>query len=129
MRRSRIVIVAILLAIIGTIVPIAGVLYTSWSVAVGSEQDRLALFAGQAITRASKSFTEARDALHTMAASQLIPCSPEHIARMRRLTLDSSSVGEIGYFENRRLKCTSWGMTEEGVSRSPATIRPPTGST
>jgi len=117
MRRSRIVIVAIVLAIIGTIVPIAGVLYASWSVAVSSEQDRLSLVADQAIARASKSFTEAREALHAMAASELTPCSPEHIARMRRLTLDSRSVGEIGYFENRRLKCTSWGMTEEDVEQ------------
>src|ERR1700761_3263956 len=117
MRRSRIVIAAILLAVIGTIVPIAGVLYTSWRVAVGSEQDRLTMIAHQAIARADNAFAQARDALHAMAASDLTPCSPEHIARMRRLTLDSPSVGEIGYFENHRLKCTSWGMTEEDVQQ------------
>jgi len=119
MRRSRILIAAILLAVIGTIVPIAGVLYTSWRVAVGAEQDRLAVIADQAIARADKSFAEGRDALHSMAASELEPCSPEHIARMRRLTLDSISVGEIGYFENHRLKCTSWGMVDEVIEQKP----------
>ena len=117
MRRSRILIAAILLAIIGTIVPIAGVLYTSWRVAVGAEQERLTMIANQVITRADKSFAEAREALHAMAASELPPCSPEHIARMRRLTLDSASVGEIGYFDNHRLKCTSWGMVEEDIQQ------------
>jgi sensor c-di-GMP phosphodiesterase-like protein len=115
MRRSRIVIVAIALAIIGAILPIAGMLYISWSFAVRAEEDRLALFADHAITRANISLTEARDVLHTMAGANLTPCSPEHIARMRTLALDALSVGEIGYFENHILKCTSWGMTEERV--------------
>jgi sensor c-di-GMP phosphodiesterase-like protein len=119
MRRSRIVIVAIALAIIGAILPIAGMLYISWSFAVSSEQDRLALFAGDTIARANISLTQVRDALHTIAGSDLKPCSPEHIARMRTLTLDTPSVGEIGYFENHVLKCTSWGMTEERIPQLP----------
>jgi len=119
MRRSRIVIVAIALAIIGAILPIAGMLYISWNFAVGAEQDRLALFAGYTIARANISMTEARDALQTISGSELKPCSPEHIARMRTLTLDSTSVGEIGYFEDHLLKCTSWGMTEERIVQLP----------
>lgn len=115
MRRSRIVIVAIALAIMGAILPIAGMLYISWSFAVRSEQGRLALFADRAIARANISLTEARDVLHAMSGSDLKPCTPEHIARMRTLTLDALSVGEIGYFENHVLKCTSWGMTEERI--------------
>ena len=119
MRRSRIVIVAVALAIIGAILPIAGMLYVSWSFAVSSEQDRLALFADRAITRTNISLTEARDVLHAMSGSDLKPCSPEHIARMRTLTLDTPSVGEIGCFENHVLKCTSWGMTEERIPQLP----------
>jgi sensor c-di-GMP phosphodiesterase-like protein len=119
MRRSRIVIVAIALAIIGAILPIAGMLYISWSFAVSAEQDRLALFAGHTIARANISLAQARDALQSISSSDLKPCSPEHIARMRTLTLDSPSVGEIGYFEDRLLKCTSWGMTEERIVQLP----------
>ena len=111
--------VAIALAIIGAILPIAGMLYISWSFAVGAEQDRLALFAGHTIARANISMAEARDALHTISGSELKPCSPEHIAQMRTLTLDTPSVGEVGYFENRILKCTSWGMTEERIVQLP----------
>ena len=119
MRRSRIVIVAIALAVIGAILPIAGTLYISRSLAVRAEQDRLALFAGNTIARANISLSQARDALHAMAATNLKPCSPEHIALMRTLTLDTPSVGEIGYFEDNLLKCTSWGMTEERIVQLP----------
>jgi sensor c-di-GMP phosphodiesterase-like protein len=119
MRRSRIVIVAIALAIIGAILPIAGMLYISQNFAVSAEQDRLALFAGHTIARASLSMAEARDALHTIANSALKPCSPEHIARMRTLALDTPAVGEVGYFEDHLLKCTSWGMTEERIVQLP----------
>jgi sensor c-di-GMP phosphodiesterase-like protein len=85
MRRSRIVIVAILLAIVGTIMPIARVLYMSWRVTAGAEEDHLAMFAGQPIARAGKGVEEAREAPHGLAASELTPFSAEHIARMRRL--------------------------------------------
>jgi sensor c-di-GMP phosphodiesterase-like protein len=119
MRRSRIVIVAIALAIIGAILPIAGMLYISWNFAVRAKQDRLAMFAGHTIARANISLTQARDALHAMSGSDLEPCSPEHIARMRTLTLDTPTVGEIGYFENHLLKCTSWGMTKERIPQLP----------
>ena len=61
MRRSRIVIVAIALALIGAILPIAGMLYISQSFAVRAEQDRLALFADHTIARASLSMAEARE--------------------------------------------------------------------
>jgi c-di-GMP phosphodiesterase len=119
MRRSRIVIVAIALAIIGAILPIAGMLYISWNFAVRAEEDRLALIADHAITRANLSLTQARDVLHAISGSDLKPCSPEHIARMRMLTLDTPTVGEIGYFEDHVLKCTSWGMTEERIPQLP----------
>ena len=117
MRRSRIVIVAIALAVIGAILPIAGMLYISWDLAVDAEQHRLTLFADQAIARADLSLTQARDALHTISSSNLEPCSPQHIDQMRKLTLDNRAVGEIGYFENRLLKCTSWGLTAEYVEQ------------
>ena len=117
MRRSRIVIVAIALALVGAILPIAGMLYVSWGLAVDAEQNRLTLFADQAIARANLSLTQARDALHMISGSNLEPCSPQHIDQMRTLTLDNPAVGEIGYFENRILKCTSWGMTEEYVEQ------------
>ncbi|TIL39598.1 MAG: EAL domain-containing protein, partial [Mesorhizobium sp.] len=45
-------------------------------------------------------------------------CSVDHIARMRRLTINTRSIEEMGYFENGLLKCTSWGPTEGSVAQA-----------
>ncbi|MDK1388704.1 EAL domain-containing protein [Sinorhizobium sp. 8-89] len=127
MNRQRVVIVAVALAVIGAIVPIAAMLYVSWNLAVRSEQDRLELFAERAITRANRSFAEARLVLFTIADSGVEPCSPDHIARMRLAVFDSRAVEEMGYFENRLLRCTSWGVTEGAVEQAGADYVTPDG--
>jgi sensor c-di-GMP phosphodiesterase-like protein len=117
MRRSRIVIIAVLLAVVGAIVPIAAMLYVAWALAVKAEQDRLASVADQAITRANLSYADAKKALQFINASNSEPCSAGHIAEMRALTMNTRAVEEIGYFENHRLKCTSWGQTQRTIEQ------------
>lgn len=119
MKRSRVIIVAVLLALIGAAVPMAAVFYASWHLAVRSEQERLALFASRAIVRANRSLADVRSVLAAMDASTLTPCSSEHVAQMRRLAVDSRSVEEVGYFAGGLLKCTSWGLTETEIARDP----------
>ena len=127
MRRSRIIMLAVLSAIVGVIVPIAGALYVSWTFAVQAEQERLALFANRAVTRAITSYDEAIGALRILNDSDLRSCSADHIALMRALTLNLRSVEEVGYFENGVLKCTSWGITESHVEQSIPDYRTPDG--
>lgn len=112
MRRSRVIAVAVLLGVLGAAMPIAAVLYVSWELAIDAEQDRLSTFANRAITRANRSFDEITTALRAIKASDAKPCSPEHIADMRRLTMNTPAVEEIGYFDRGVLACTSWGKTE-----------------
>ncbi|WP_426434293.1 EAL domain-containing protein [Bradyrhizobium genosp. P] len=115
MRRSRIIAIAILLGAFGAAMPIAAVAYVSWTLAVEAEQQRLSTFANRAITRANRSLNEISGALRTMVEFRGEPCSPDHIAEMRRLAMDTPTVEEIGYFERGQLKCTSWGRTEGEV--------------
>jgi sensor c-di-GMP phosphodiesterase-like protein len=119
MRRSRIIAVAVLLALIGAVVPIATALYVASRLAVKAEQDRLTLFAERAITRANLSYAEAKDTLQTVNAWGFEPCSPAHIAQLRALTMNTRSVEEIGYFKNGMLKCTSWGTTQSKIEQTP----------
>jgi sensor c-di-GMP phosphodiesterase-like protein len=112
MRRSRIIVVAILLGALGAAIPLAAVLYVSWNLAIEAEQERLSTFADRAITRANRSLGEISAALRAMTDFRGEPCSPDHITEMRRLTMNTPTVEEIGYFESGRLKCTSWGRTE-----------------
>jgi sensor c-di-GMP phosphodiesterase-like protein len=119
MKRSHIIIVAVVLASLGAALPMAAMLYVSWHLAVKSEQDRLALFAGRAIIRANRSLAEVRTVLRAMADSTLTPCSTAHIQQMRRLAIGSRSVEEIGYFSGGLLKCTTWGPTDSAIAQIP----------
>ena len=78
------------------------------------EQLRLQRVADIAMTRASKSFDEVGAALQSVARLTVRPCSDAHIALMRQSTLESRGVVEIAYFEDGKLKCSSWGMPEKG---------------
>ena len=120
MDRSRAIIVATVLVIVSIVAPLGSMMYLAWTRAVNEEQGRLELFARRAIQRATISLREIRSALYAVEPLNLLPCSPDHIARMRRLTVNTRSVDEIGYFENGLLKCTSWGLVNERVHQTPA---------
>jgi len=119
MRRFRIIAVAVMLGVVGAAVPIAAVLYVSWTLALNAEQDRLSSFANRTIIRANKSLGEVRDVLQTIAKSHSEPCSPDHIAEMRTLAVNTPSVEGIGYFQHGVLACTSWGKPEGRIEYTP----------
>lgn len=119
MNRTRITITTIVLCIVLGTLPLGASFYIAWQRAVADEQAQLALFAQRAISRSKISFKEIRSALYAIAALNAAPCSPEHIAGMRRLTVNTRSVEEIGYFENGLLKCTSSGKVNEYIKQSP----------
>jgi sensor c-di-GMP phosphodiesterase-like protein len=118
-RRTRVIAIAVMLGVLGAALPIAGALYVSWSLALHAEQKRLSDFAGSVITRANKSLAEISDALVTISRSTEPPCSAGHIAEMRRLSFNTPSIQEIGYFENGHLACTSWGKTDGRIEYVP----------
>lgn len=117
MERSHIVAVTSVLAALGAILPIVAAFYLSWSVATSREESRLTRLAEYAIMRADTAFGEATSALKAADGFKFTPCSREHIAAMRTLVVTTRSIEDIGYFENDRLKCTSWGKPETTVAR------------
>ncbi|MFB9979735.1 EAL domain-containing protein [Mesorhizobium kowhaii] len=118
MDRSRIIVTAVVLALLGAIVPIAAMFHLSWIQAVQKEHERLQLFASRAIARADISRGDATAALLQIDQFTGIHCSADHIARMRQLTINTRSTEEMGYFENGLLKCSSWGLTEGRVAQT-----------
>jgi len=115
-RRYRIVAAGLALGLLGAAIPIAAMAYVSWIIALQKEQDALFLFAERTLARAEATFEDARSALVAVSATPVAPCSPEHIARMRTLTVDTLSIEEMGYFEDGALKCTSWGPAQGYVA-------------
>src|SRR5688500_10166683 len=119
MNRSSVIVAAVGLALLGAIVPIAGMFYFSRVLAIGNEQQALAQIAERVITRADISLSDAGRALRQIDTFTGTPCSPAHIARMRQVAIAARPIEEIGYFENGFLKCTTWGSTDIKVVRTP----------
>jgi|SRR5450830_27619 len=119
MGRSRIIFVSIVFAGIAVLASVSSMLYLSHMRASDEEQARLTLFAQRGLMRAQTTFNDIRSILFTLDTLSIQPCSIEHIAVMRRLTANTRAVDEIGYFEDGLLKCTSWGVTEDGIHETP----------
>ncbi|RXZ36126.1 EAL domain-containing protein [Oxalobacteraceae bacterium CAVE-383] len=116
MNRKSVILTAVFLALLGIALPIAGMLYLSWERAVSAEQARLLQYADNAIARATLSFSEVGNALRMFDGLETAPCSEAHIGMMRKVTLNTRTVAEIGYYrKDGLLACTSWGMTRGKV--------------
>ncbi|QEI06490.1 EAL domain-containing protein [Pigmentiphaga aceris] len=107
-RRRRIAIVSSIAAALGLIFPIATSSYYAWRSAREAQELRLELVASKVAERARIALVQANAALEGLAASDDTPCSAEHIALMRRFTLNTLSVEEIGYMDGSQVRCTTW---------------------
>ncbi|PKV44081.1 CSS domain containing protein [Janthinobacterium sp. 61] len=120
MRRKRIIITSVLVAVIGVAAPLSLAFYLSSVRAEQGEQERLRLLAGYALERAHRSIASASMALRSADALDLAPCSEAHVQQLRRITITTRSIDDIGYIENGLLKCTSTGMEDERIAVTPA---------
>ncbi|KAF1014195.1 MAG: putative cyclic di-GMP phosphodiesterase PdeB [Stenotrophomonas maltophilia] len=115
MNRVQIIVVGTLLALLAALLPIAGMVYATWDRAVRVEQQRLHGLAERALLRADNSYHSVLESLQALEASGLPPCSPEHIRRMQSQVMRTNGVDQMGYFEDGRLRCTSWGPVSTTV--------------
>jgi len=119
LNRSRVIILATLLALIGIAIPLSATVYLSWLRANQFEENRLNFYAKRALERAHISLREASSTLKQLDVESFSPCSPEHVRQMRIATLTTRSVDDIGYFEDGYLKCTSTGMMIDKIALAP----------
>ena len=119
MNRSRVIILAVILALIGIAIPLSATVYLSWVRAVQFEQNHLTFFAQRALERAHISLRDASNTLKQLDHESFLPCSPDHIRQMRVATMTTRSVDDIGYFEDGYLKCTSTGMMIDKIALAP----------
>lgn len=117
MHRKRVIVTAILFAILGGVLPMVAMYYVSWTRAVHKEQKQLKIIADRVLVRAKMSFQQTSDVLQVLNQAEFSPCSTAHIAKMQTLTINTRAVDEIGYFEDGLLKCTSWGPTDEKIKQ------------
>jgi sensor c-di-GMP phosphodiesterase-like protein len=120
LKRSRVIAEAIILAFIGVLLPLSVAIYAAWALSVNTEKGRLELVASQAAARTHLSILSTAATLRELDHQrQLAACSDTHISEMRRLTINSRMIEEIGYFDEGLLRCTSWGVTMKRIAKLP----------
>ena len=119
MHRTRVIIIATLLALIGAIGPVALTFHLSLTRAVNIEEKRLQSFSQRALDRTRFTFSGASAALHQFEHLRVTPCSEAHILQMRKLTITTRSIADIGYVDNGVLKCTAGGITNTTIQVAP----------
>ena len=112
-------ITSVLAALLGVAAPLGLAMHLSMERAVQAEQERLRFLASYALERAQRTLVSAGDALRSFEPLDVAPCSPAHIERLRRTTITTRSVDDIGYVENGMLKCSASGMQTVPVSVTP----------
>jgi sensor c-di-GMP phosphodiesterase-like protein len=118
LKRSRVITEAIILACAGVLLPLCLTIYAAWSMSAKTEQDRLMAIARQAVVRTERSILNAAAVLRDLDRRQIAPtCSQIHIGEMRRLSMNSRSIKEIGYLDGGYLRCTSWGPNHKAIEK------------
>lgn len=108
-RRARtIYVIATLLVVLGTLIPIAIAGYAALQSAQQAHVVRLELASAKVAERATIALAQARSALEALELNHDKPCSREHVTAMRRFTLNTLSVEEISYLGDGRARCTTW---------------------
>ena len=116
MTRTRTLLIMTAVAALAAVVPMALMTWLSWQQAVTLAQDDLQETAQRTLLRAERSYAQALSALQSMQADDLVPCSPAHIHRMQSKVVTTSSVDQIGYFVDGRMRCTSWGPSDGSIA-------------
>lgn len=115
MNRTGVIVVATLLSLVAVIGSLGGMAYLSWTRAQAIEENRLQNFAQQALQRAQIPFHDAGVVLHRLHTTHAIPCSDAHILQMRKITINTRSIEDVGYFKKGVLKCTSWKKSHDNI--------------
>ncbi len=116
MRHRFAFLIAILIAVSVGILPLAMVALLSRQWAFESERTALADYARTTLDRAGATIRQAEATLAILNAEVWDGCSPDHLLRMRQLTIDDRFVEEIGYYSDGRLACTGWGTVAKFVA-------------
>ncbi|WP_180970430.1 EAL domain-containing protein [Burkholderia sp. WAC0059] len=127
MARSRVILPGFAAALAGAVSAMLLTAWLSWNISLQAEQTQLQSVAQRIVDRTDLSVTEAKRALKALSALSVPPCSPANIHVMQQLVMNTHSVDQFGYAENRVLKCTSWGQVDVPISQGKGDFTTPDG--
>jgi sensor c-di-GMP phosphodiesterase-like protein len=107
-----VIITAVILSLLGTLLPVMVAYYLSWSRATQLEEIRLAEVTSRLITRVRQTYSTTEKTLFDLnKLSSVSSCSKQHILLMQKATLNNPVIEEIGYLSDGFIQCGSWGIT------------------
>lgn len=117
--KSKVVVLTIIATIVAATAPVTCMLWLSRQAVSQSEHERLTRYAETVVERAETTFQSTQRSLKALSPLLRHPCSDEHIAQMRLITVNSAAIEEMGYYEHGQLRCTSWDRQAQALRRPP----------
>lgn len=127
MHRWRALFVAGLLVVSGALIPLAATAYLSWRQALATQEEQLDRIADHTLANALALFDDTRGTLRELSLSDLPRCSPDHMAYMRQLTIDSLATENLGVIRNGVVLCNVWGLAGQRIPRARSDLTLPDG--
>lgn len=115
--KNKIVAMAIVATVAAAVAPVLGMMWLSRQALIEAEHERLTRYASSVLERAESSLQATQRSLQSLSPLLALPCSEEHIAQMRLITLNSQAIEEMGYYEYGQLRCTSWDRQAQVAPR------------
>jgi len=112
MKRTRTLLITLAVALLAAGLPLLLLGWLSWQQAMRLEHRDLQRTAERALRRADLAYVQALQALKSLPLppdAGPVACSPAHIGLMQSKVVTTSSVDQIGYFQNGLMRCNSWG--------------------
>ncbi|WP_160000325.1 EAL domain-containing protein [Roseomonas sp. 18066] len=113
-RRGKLA-VAIGIAILAGLLPIASTLILSHRRAAEAERAHLTEYATWTLKRAAAVLSQAATALGALNGESWDACSPALVTRMRQVASDTVAIDELAFLQGGRIACTQWGAAEPGL--------------
>ncbi len=109
MERPRGIIVAIAIAVVALVAPLWLSIQLAWRQSVAGEEARVRGYAIDGVARTERVSSQIHEAIDRLRTANLAPCSPEELALMRQIDLDSRYLQAVGRISGNTLVCDSQG--------------------
>jgi sensor c-di-GMP phosphodiesterase-like protein len=126
MKRPHGIIIAIVIGVIALVAPLWLSIQLAWQQSVADEEARVRGFAIDGVTRTDRVSSQLLNAVDRLRMANLPPCSPEEVALMRQIDLDSRYLQAVGRLSGNTLVCDSQGS--QPFDAGPATFYTEDGS-
>jgi len=116
MNRRRAIGIGVMVGLIATAVPLVLSVYLAWRQSVDDQQAVVRSIASDVLQRSEQSTDQTLAIFRELKrAPAQEPCSPDTIRLMGKLDLGSDQVQAVGFVQNDRLLCSSYGKHDVAV--------------